>query len=231
MVRICYSKTMIRKKPLVNGEIYHVFSRSIANYIIFNNNNEYDRMFLLLKYYQVKSEIRFSDFLELKSVQAFGFNSIFETMFKDNDKLVQIIAYCLMPTHIHLVLKQLIDVGISDFMQKTLNSYSTYFNLMHKRKGPLWESRFKSVLVESDDQLNHLVRYFHLNPTTADLVKRPEDWLYSSYREYLGEVDNNQAICQYNDVLDINQPLYRKFVNDQISYQRELAKIKKLIMD
>ena len=116
-------------------------------------------------------------------------------------------------------------------MQKVLNSYSTYFNIAHNRKGPLWESRFKNVLVESDEQINHLVRYTHLNPTTANLVNRPEDWSHSSYREYLGRVADSQKMCQFDDVSDIKLSLYRKFVNDQISYQRGLAKIKNLIMD
>jgi len=222
---------MIRKKPLVNGEVYHIFNRSIANFVIFNDENEYERMRQLFKYYIVNNGLKFSNFIELKSVQQVGFNNILNIITKDKDKLIQIIAYCLMPTHIHLALKQLTDNGISDFMQKTLNSYSTYFNIAHKRKGPLWESRFKSVLIESDEQLNHLVRYTHLNPTTASLVNSPEDWLYSSYREYLGEVNPSQTICQFNDVLDIKPSLYRKFVNDQVSYQRSLAKIKNLVVD
>lgn len=226
-----YSGFMHRKNPLVTGEIYHVFNRSIADYVIFNDENEYSRMWELLKYYQINNELRFSEFIELKIIAQIGFNNFFNTISKGKDKLIQIIAYCLMPTHIHLVLKQLSDNGISNYLQKVLNSYSTYFNLTHKRKGPLWESRFKSVLVENDEQLNHLVRYLHLNSTTANLVNQPEDWLYSSYREYLGRVEENQKMCQFDSILDINPVLYRKYVNNQISYQGELAKIKDLIID
>jgi len=222
---------MRRKKPLVTDEIYHVFTRSIADYVIFNDKNEFERMRELLKYYQIDNGIKFSEFIELKSVVEIGFNNFLDIIFKDKEKSVQIIAYSLMPTHIHLVLKQLMENGISNYMQKVLNSYSTYFNITHKRKGPLWESRFKSVLVENDEQLNHLVRYTHLNPTTANLVQKPEDWLFSSYREYLGIVEKNQKICQFDDILDIKPNTYRKFVNNQISYQKELAKIKNLIID
>lgn len=216
---------------LVNGEIYHIFNRSIADYIVFNNDQEFGRMLELIKYYQIDNDIKLSAFLDLMSVQKNGFNSFFDTISKDKDKMVQIIAYCLMPTHVHLILKQLKENGISDYMRKILDGYTRYFNTIHKRKGPLWESKFKNILVENDEQLNHLVRYTHLNPTSAQLVNKPEDWLYSSYREYLGEVNNSQAICQFDDVFDVKPSLYRRFVNDQISYQRELGKIKKLIMD
>lgn len=222
---------MIRKDPLVKDGIYHVFNRSISEYVIFNDKNEYERMLQLFRYYQIENCLRFSDFLELKIVTNKGFKNSLDIIFKDKDRLVQIIAWCLMPTHFHLVLKQLKENGITDYLRKILESYSSYFNAKHKRKGPLWESKFKNVLVDNDEQLNHLVRYLHLNPTTANLVKKPEDWLYSSYREYLGNVTDSQKMCQFDDLLDIKPTLYRKFVNDQTSYQQELGRMKKLIFD
>lgn len=221
----------MRKDLLATGEIYHIFTRSIADFKIFNNINDFLRMQQLLKYYGIENKIRFSDFIELKTVQEDGFNNFFEVISKDKVRLVQIIAYCLMPTHIHLILKQLIKNGISSFMSNVLNSYTRYFNILHKRKGPLWESRFKNVIVRNDEQLQHLVRYLHLNPTTAKLNNKPEDWSFSSYKEYLGKVDGLNAICQFSDILEIKPSLYRKFTNDQISYQRELAKIKNLLIE
>jgi len=221
----------MRKDLLVTGEIYHIFTRSIADFQIFNNKNDFLRMQQLIKYYGIKNEMRFSDFIELRIVQKDGFNNFFEIISKDKVKLVQIIAYCFMPTHIHLVLKQLIENGISSFMSNVLNSYTRYFNTLHKRKGPLWESRFKNVVVRSDEQLQHLVRYIHLNPTTAKLNNKLEDWPFSSYKEYLGEVNDLTTICQFSDVLEIKPSLYRKFTNDQISYQKELAKIKNLLIE
>lgn len=212
-------------------QIYHIFNRSIADYNIFNNKSEFERILQLIQYYQIDNTIRFSDFVALEIVQKCGFNNFLRTISTDKVKSVQIIAYCLMPTHFHLILKQLVENGISNYMRKVLDGYTRYFNNIHKRRGPLWESKFKNVLVEGDEQLNHLVRYIHLNPTTANLVNSPEDWLYSSYREYLGRMADSQKMCQFDDILEIKPSSYRKFVNDQISYQRELAKIKKLILD
>ena len=136
-----------------------------------------------------------------------------------------------MPTHIHLVLRQLKDNGISKFMSNILNSYSRYFNLKHNRKGPLWEGRFKKIMVENDDQLLHLTRYIHLNPVTAYLVNRPEDWFASSYHEYIMSVVQENRLCNCTYTLDTNPTSYKRFVEDNISYQRELAKIKHLAMD
>lgn len=215
----------------MTGQVYHIFNRSIADFTIFNNDDEFLRMQQVMQYYQIENELRFSDFIGLEKVQAEGFNNFFNFIAKDKERLVQILAYCLMPTHFHLILKQLTDQGISCYLRDVQNSYSHYFNTKHKRKGPLWESKFKNVLVENNEQLLHLTGYTHLNPVTAFLVKKPEDWVWSSYNEYLSEDDMVGALCKFDDILEIKPKVYRKFVNDQISYQRELAKIKKLIID
>ncbi|KKQ18880.1 MAG: hypothetical protein US31_C0001G0067 [Berkelbacteria bacterium GW2011_GWA1_36_9] len=221
----------MRKDPLITGEVYHVFSRSIADYIIFNNNFDYERMWQLIQYYKINNNnIRYSDFINFQIVNNDGFYNAFNLIKKDKKNSVQIIAYCFMPTHIHLVLKQLQDKGISQYMKHILDSYSKYFNFQHKRRGPLWESRFKSILVKKDEYLMHLTRYIHLNPVTAKIIDKPKEWQYSSFNEYLG-TNSNIAICQFNDILEINSSQYRKFTNDRISYQRDLAKIKKLILD
>ncbi len=221
---------MRRKYLLVDNQVYHIFSRSIAGFQIFNHDSDYQRMLQLLKYFQIKEPpTKFSFFLELKSVQQFGFFNYLNLISKNQKDLVQIIAYCLMPTHIHLILKQIAPSGISNFISNVLNSYTRYFNTKYHRKGPLWESKFQNVPVESDEQLLHLTRYFHLNPTSASLVKKPQDWNFSSYKEYLGKADN--PICQFDDLLDIQPTQYKKFVQDRIAYQRELAIIKKQLID
>lgn len=142
---------------------------------------------------------------------------------------VSVIAYCIMPTHIHIIIKQLCDNGISKYMNNTLNSYSRYFNVRNERRGPLWESRFKSIHIENDEQLLHLTRYIHLNPVSARLVDKPEEWVYSSYKEYLR--DTNKSLCDYGELIEINPLTYQSFVNERIDYQRELSKIKSLLLE
>lgn len=174
---------------------------------------------------------KFSQFLNLKNTRENGFELYF-TKFTDNQaRLTQIIAYCLMPTHFHLIVKQLRNNGVSSHLSNSLNSYTRYFNTKHKRRGPLWEGRFKNVPVKSDEQLLHLTRYLHLNPVTASLVDRPQDWKYSSYKEYLSISHSSENLCSYNNLLEVQSNEYKKFVDDQISYQRELAKIRKLTLE
>lgn len=215
----------IRKIPLVTDQVYHIFNKSIAGYEIFNNQKEFSRMIEAIHYYQWGvRKMRFSEWEETKK------DHLSERLSPKEDKVAEIIAYCVMPTHIHLILKQMRDKGISIFMSQISNSYARYFNLRHKRKGPLWEKEFENVIITTDEQLLHLTRYIHLNPVSVFLVNKPENWLFSSYREYSGEVKESQKICNYT-FLDINPLSYRKFVEDRIAYQRELEKIKNLILD
>lgn len=136
-----------------------------------------------------------------------------------------------MPTHPHLILKQLTDQGVSNFMSNILNSFTRYFNTRYKRKGPLWESEFKNVLIRDDKQLLHLTRYVHLNPTSAGLVDKPEEWQFSSYNQFIDKDSARIICCNWEGTLDIKPEKYQKFVNDRISYQRSLSKIKKLIIE
>lgn len=217
----------MRKYPLIEGKVYHTFTRSIAGFEIFRNESDFQRMGSMLNYYKVKNPpAKFSIFSDIKNKESF-----YQRHLNSNDDLVDIVAYCFMPTHIHLILRQLMKDGISIFMGKVLNSYTRFFNLKNKRKGPLWESRFKNVEVGTDQQLLHLTRYIHLNPVTANLVEDPGDWHFSSYKEYLGEKKLEESICNYSRLLDIVPKDYRKFVSSRKEYQRELAGLKELFLD
>lgn len=178
-------------------------------------------------YYKVENPpVRFSIFSDIKNKKDF-----YERHSLQQDNLVEIIAYCFMPTHIHLILRQLKKDGISIFMGKVLNSYTRYFNLKNKRKGPLWESKFKNVEVGTDEQLLHLTRYIHLNPVTANLVEDPHEWSFSSYKEYLGEKQLKESICNYSRLLDVIPEDYKEFVSSRKEYQRDLAGLKELYLE
>ena len=136
-----------------------------------------------------------------------------------------------MPTHFHFILRQMEEEGIRIFLQRLINSYAHYFNLKKNRRGPLFESAFQAVRVETEEQLLHLSRYIHLNPTTAYLVEHPKDYLFSSYRVYLEEEKNDlinpEAVISYFS----SPKRYEKFVLAQKKYQCELNKIKHLLLE
>ena len=216
----------MRKEIFKTGYLYHVFTKSIAGYRIFRGDEDYSRMIEMLRYYKYeRPPMRFSIYQE--AIEK-GITSINNEL-SSKDTLVDLIAFCIMPTHIHLILCQLKENGISLFMQNLLNSYSRYFNVKYERKGPLWQGRFKGILIETDEQLLHLTRYIHLNPTSDGLVDHPEDWSYSSYNEYLGS--SLDVLTNFNKYLVIDAATYKTFVDSRKDYQQRLSEIKHLCLE
>lgn len=213
----------MRKILFINSECYHIFNRSIAKFQIFNNPKNYHRFVDLLNYYRFRDNLlSYSKYLTTsKANLAQNFSG---------ETLVDIVAYCIMPTHFHILLKQNTKNGIVDYISKIENGYTKYFNTICKRKGPLWEGRFESVYIKTNDQLLHLTRYIHLNPSSANLVKKPEHWEYSSYNEYLDR-ENINGICAFDNLIDMTAKEYRKFTDDRIAYQKELSIIKSQLID
>ena len=138
-----------------------------------------------------------------------------------------------MPNHFHLLLRQTEERGISKFLSNFQNSYTRYYNTKNERDGAIFLNQFKAVLIRTDEQLIHVSRYIHLNPTTSYVVKDFHsllDYPWSSLSEYL---NNKPEICEIETIMDIfgTSTNYRKFLEEQVEYQRELDKIKHLILE
>lgn len=109
-------------------------------------------------------------------------------------------SYCLMPNHYHLYL-QTPNANLSKAMRQLDGNFTQKFNKRHKRVGPLFQGRYKAVLVEADSYSLQLAKYIHLNPVKANMVKMPEDYQYSSYQAYIGK-DKIQAFMQTDWLLN-----------------------------
>jgi len=140
-------------------------------------------------------------------------------------KLIDIVAYCLMPNHFHFLLKQNIENGIPIFLNNVLNGFTRYYNIRNDRKGPLWIGRSKSVHIAHDDQLWHVSRYIHLNPVKARLANNPSDWVYSSYIEYLGMINHINQVCSKSIILDSDLTNYKDFVEDKSTDAVDLSEL------
>ena len=133
-----------------------------------------------------------------------------------------VLAYCLMPNHYHLIV-QIKNCGFPSSMRRLALSYVVAYNSFYDRKGHLFSGRYQRKHVEDLRYLLHLSRYIHLNPVKAKLVKKAKEWIFSSYREYIGlkrsvfvnpsiilEVINDSQIL----TLSTLQSDYKEFVED-----------------
>jgi len=206
--------------PFVDGEYYHVFNRGVAKMQIFNNFNDHAHFLKTIIYYSIEGpKPKFSIFAPTT------------TTINKNKKIVDIICYCLMPNHFHFLLRQTRKSGITEFMSKLSNSYTKYINIKNKRIGHLLQGNFKAVHIETNEQLIHLSRYIHLNPIVGYVVKNLDNYVWSSYHEYINIIDN--SICDKKIILDqfSSKDEYRQFVLNQTNYGEQLERIKHQLLD
>ena len=207
--------------PFVNGEFYHIYNRGLEKKDIFTNRRDYTQFIKTIFYYQIQNpKPKFSTYRQSKTF-----------VIDPSKKIVDIVCFCLMPNHFHLLLKQLQDGGISEFMRRFIHSYTKYRNVKHNRQGPVFQGIFKAVLIETEEQLIHVSRYIHLNPLVSSLVKDLNLFPWSSYRTYIG-LENNPAIIK-KEILNFfpSPEAYRKFVLDQADYGMRLELIKHAVID
>jgi len=96
---------------------------------------------------------------------------------------IQIIAYCLMPNHFHLLVLPEHDNAVAALLTGVCGSYAQALNGQRGRTGALFQGRFRAVHVDRDAYLAQVARYIHMNPVAAGLVVKPQDWPYSDYRD------------------------------------------------
>ncbi len=128
-------------------------------------------------------------------------------------------SYVLMSNHIHLLIETP-DVPISRIMQVLNFTYTQYFNRKYGKTGHLFQGRYKALLCDRDEYLVALVRYIHLNPVRAGLVKMPDEYPWSSHSEYLKKrseiVDCEKVLRLFSEGVSQSKKLYKAFVDQAL---------------
>ena len=179
---------MARPKFAV-GEFYHVYNRGTEKRSIFRSQEDLDRF--------LQSMTEFNCMRPIGSIYESSFLKEGIRKKRQQKKLLNIICYCLNHNHYHLVLEQLVDGGISEFMRRVGTGYTQYFNLQNKRNGVLFQGKFKATYINSNEYLLHVSAYVNLNHKIHSLGNRIAK---SSWGEYMGE--KQAAICSKDIVLN-----------------------------
>ncbi len=220
-----------RKTAIVSGEVYHIFNRGIAGAPIFSTTKDFLRFLDLINYYRFRdTPVSFSQFKKIKKEDR---EKILSNLVKENNPQIEILAFCLMDNHFHFLLKQILDKGIAKFVSNLQNGYAKYFNVKTERYGPLFQPMFKSVRVVKNEQLLHVSRYIHLNPSTGYLVeiKDLEEYPWTSLSSYLKENLEYPFVSTEFILEFMSRKKYKEFIYDQAEYQRELANIRHLTFE
>jgi putative transposase len=175
----------------VIGEYYHIYNRGAHKEPIFIDKSDYYRFLNLLYIANNKRPIRFYN-LKLKNIYSY----------EREKEYVDIIAYCLMPNHFHIAIREKMENSISIFIHKLCTAYSMYFNIKYDHSGTIFQGQYKIKHIGNDDYLRYLIQYIHLNPFgieepelmkstknehLEEVITYSKNYEFSSYRDYLGE--------------------------------------------
>ncbi len=212
-------------KNYESESMYHVYNRGVDKRTIFEDEQDYAVFLSYLKYALLSDENQSQEDLIDKEVISDAIR--FNIRRLGLEGKIELVCFCLMPNHFHLLLYQHGIDAITKLMRSIATGYSSYFNKRHKRAGTLFQGRYKASKIDSQEYWDHISRYIHLNP--VDLNVDIESYPYSSYRNYLGEA---QAEWLKPDlILDgfKNKEEYKKFVNDYRPKRDELVTLKDML--
>jgi putative transposase len=180
-----------------NDSIYHIYNRGVEKRETFLAAADYLRFVLgLYEFNSGRPALNFGYQLNRQSIEV-------RLQYPRKDLFVDILVFCLMPNHYHLMIKQLRKGGITEFMRKLGTGYTNYFNLKYDRVGPLFQGKFKALSLEREAHFMHLPHYIHCNPlelimpTWREKIMTPPQvqkalklltgYRWSSYPDYIGK--------------------------------------------
>jgi len=178
----------MRKEKFELGNYYHIYNRSSGKRPVFINLQDNARALFLIAYLQ--SPVRVYNIGSY--VRRFTKYSVFSKNEKLNQEVmasrtVRLVAFCLMPTHFHLIVHMLIEGGISKYLQRVQEGYTKYFNTKYKTSGHLFQGPFRAVHIESNEHMLYASAYAHRNPRELPEWKDKEHlYPWSSYQDYVG---------------------------------------------
>ena len=202
------------------GGYYHVYNRGVDKRDVFLDRYDYERFILCLKEFNYEQGV-YSLFLK-----GYQDNQFYD--FERGENLVDVVAYCLNPNHYHLLLKQNIDNGISEFMKRIGVGYTNYFNSRYQRSGSLFQGKFKRKPVESTFYLSHVSAYINGNAEIHG-VEKYNKWPWSSCqyfldKKYLGIDKINNIIKEFENVEEYEKYM-QQVIKDSMNVKKEIKRL------
>ncbi|OGI27089.1 MAG: hypothetical protein A2359_02300 [Candidatus Moranbacteria bacterium RIFOXYB1_FULL_43_19] len=177
----------MRKTPLVENEYYHIYNRGVDKRNVFLDDRDFSRFLIsmnLLNDMEDGAMIKWRDYK--KCVKNANLNHFLKSNFRKREYLVDIVSYCLMSNHYHMILKQKVEKGIEKFLQKLGTSYTKYFNEKNKRNGALFQGKFKSSQIKNEGSLSRFSVYVSCN-SEVHKVCAAKSYSWCSFSHHIGK--------------------------------------------
>ena len=198
------------------GEHYHLYTRGVGKKDIFLDERDYVRFLFCLLHFQYTGDFnRISDSVtNFISTRSFGYKR--RSAPDEKNREVEIVAFVLMPNHIHLIALEVNPGGIARMMHRVLGGYAKYFNTKYKVSGHLFQGAYNAVHIQNNNQLLYTSAYLHRNPRELPGWKSKEEQYYwSSFSDFI-ETNRWGNLIKPDIILEqfSKKSSYQKFVNE-----------------
>ncbi|MFC1626993.1 transposase [Patescibacteria group bacterium] len=214
-------------KEYINDTYYHLYNRGINKNNIFEDASDYKTFLSYLKLYLAPIPTLLQD-LQGETLKVSPSRKL-----NNYSDRINLLCYCLMPNHFHLLIFQKDSSGINYFMRSLGTKYSMYFNRKYKRVGTIFQGVYKAVRITKEEQLIYLSKYIHRNPLDILPSRRDlEGYKYSSYGNYLGRfkqswVKSDEILSYFSKNNKLNS--YKNFIEE--TDESDIFRIKELVLD
>ena len=220
----------MRNIKFANNEYYHIYNRGVDKRDVFCDKNDYLRFLVSMREFNNKSSDAQRDYIkrvtpkEKRSDLGYPRSDLFSL------PLIEIVCYCLNPNHYHIILKQLIENGITLFMRKLGTGYTMFFNQKYDRSGSLFQGPFKSIHINNNEYLLWLSGYINGN-IEIHKISKAENYKWCSYLDYLNK--RNGTLCNEKIILSQFKNIgeYSKYVDMVIKESGKRKDLKKYFIE
>ena len=254
-----------REQEFANGEIYHLMFKGIDGNLLFKDINDYYRGIFSIYEFNNFNPVEISrrraeikkikkSLKEIGGGQSSSFDSSQprfqpQSLMEDKrDLMVEILCFCFMPNHLHLLVRQIKEGGIIKFMSKLGTGYGRYFNEKYERKGYVFQNRFLPVHIKTDEQLKTIFVYIHVNPISLVEpkwkeigIKNPDDvirflenkYRWSSYFDYIGSKQNFPSVTEREFMSNVIGGVSgcKKSVDDWVRFKGEMREYSDIALE
>ena len=222
----------IKRPQIINGEIYHLTFRAAGDTLLFKSESDYFRaIFSLYEFNNNKGiTIRNCRLLARQRRHREPFSGNFD---QKSEPFLELMSFCLMPNHFHLLVRQIRQNGVVDFMRKLGTGFAGFFNRKYNRKGPLF-SKYRTVHIRDNKQLKTAFVYIHANPISLiepnwkekgikefdKTVEFLKQYRWSSFFDYMGK-NNFPLVIKKDFLMSVmgNQDKYQEYVFDWLRFK------------
>ena len=191
----------------MTNEIYHIYNRGVGGKNLYRDARDFIHFLACLK------EFNTTDNIEMRFINNLRRSNLRKNV--DSKKIIEILGFCLMTNHYHIIIKQIVDDGIRLYMQKIGTGYTMYFNERHKSEGHIFQGKYRIKRITTGDQLIYTSVYIHINP----IKSKKEDLMSVTLDQKL-----LKKILQYpwSSINSYCSPGYKVYEHPELEYSKPI---------